>query len=704
MNVITKQFSKILLDRYSRRNRALFSIAVFLALLIPIVNISIRDYKTTKEQLTDLSIERRQTTALVAAESLRAHFSRIQDIALSFATRPVLVERISEGEWESAGELLRDIPINFPEILAVNLVTPSGIAKYAWPPAPEVIGGDFSNRDWYRGVSSNWQPYISEVFQWAAEPKFHVSVVAVPVRYLDNVVAILLVQIKAETLIGWGTNAETGLSGHMYFVDQNQHVIYFDKASGLIEVTMLDDSALLNSFFANQPLDDRGIQKGVVNDEYIIAKHAPDSGWKVVVAEPISSLFQYRDQQLERFTLMVGVRIFVSSIFALIFSLFLRIVYDKLIQDVKEEELVKYKLAVDNSSDHIILTNVNGVIIYANRAAEDTTGFSVSEMVGQTPALWGRQMPQEFYKKMWHTIKEEKKPFLGEVTNRRKNGEIYQASTNISPVLNDDGEVKYFIGIERDITREKMIDKTKSEFVSLASHQLRTPLSSINWYIEMLLAGDAGPVNTEQQNYLKEIYTASKRMVELINALLNLSRMELGTFVVDLARVDLTAEVRSLVLEMQADIQTKHLVIKEEFEGGPVVLLADRKLIRMVIQNILSNSIKYSLVDRSIDITLRSVKAGGSVGGHKLETNSILFAVTDRGLGIPASEVDKIFGKFYRAKNASASDAEGSGLGLYLIKSIVEATGGQVWFVSEEHKETTFFVVYPETGMLNPKK
>ncbi|MFC1609295.1 PAS domain S-box protein, partial [Patescibacteria group bacterium] len=153
-------------------------------------------------------------------------------------------------------------------------------------------------------------------------------------------------------------------------------------------------------------------------------------------------------------------------------------------------DLKKFKMAVDNASDHIVITDIDGVILYANEATEKITGFSVDEVVGKKAGdseNWGGVMDKEFYDGMWEVLKEKKKPFVGEMENKRKNGERYDVVASISPITNNKGDILFFVAIERDITKEKEIDRAKTEFVSLASHQLRTPLSAISWYTEMLL-------------------------------------------------------------------------------------------------------------------------------------------------------------------------------------------------------------------------
>lgn len=129
----------------------------------------------------------------------------------------------------------------------------------------------------------------------------------------------------------------------------------------------------------------------------------------------------------------------------------------------KNDELHKFMLIVQNAGEHIIITDPDGKIIYANKAAETTTGYSLTEMIGKRPSLWGGQMPKEFYEGMWDTIKNKKQRFKGEIINRRKGGQIYTALTDIAPVLGENGDIQFFVGIERDVTKEKEAQKAVEE-------------------------------------------------------------------------------------------------------------------------------------------------------------------------------------------------------------------------------------------------
>lgn len=368
-----------------------------------------------------------------------------------------------------------------------------------------------------------------------------------------------------------------------------------------------------------------------------------------------------------------------------------------LLEDIQSEkqraehlalDLQKFRLAVDSSSDSIVITDVEGTVLFCNASVERLTGYTQKEVIGtKAGKLWGGLMPKEFYKKMWDTIKVDKKSFSGEIKNHRKNGEEYYSLASISPVLDDAGNVEFFVSIQRDISEEKAVDKAKTEFVSLASHQLRTPLSTINWYAEMLLSDDAGKLNEEQKDYLQEIYRGNQRMVDLVNALLNVSRLELGTFMVEPEDVDMVALCKDIVKDVEPRVFAKKQNLTEEYEELKTIS-TDAKLMRMVIENLLTNAVKYTPEEGSVTIRVK-----------KKNTRRFIIEVQDTGYGIPKDQQAKIFTKLFRADNVRESDTDGTGLGLYLTKSIVDYAKGKISFTSKEGKGTTFTVELPFSGM-----
>jgi PAS domain S-box-containing protein len=356
------------------------------------------------------------------------------------------------------------------------------------------------------------------------------------------------------------------------------------------------------------------------------------------------------------------------------------------------KELVKFELAVNQSSDHIIMTDIEGNIVYANQAVEDTTGYSPVEVIGLKPGdLWGGLMGPDFYKNFWQQISVNKKMFKGEFANKKKNGEKYIAESTVIPILDQDGNVNFYMGVERDITKAKEIDRMKSEFISIASHQLRTPLSAMKWYLEMILNGEAGKLNPQLLDFIQNVNSSNERMIDLVNSILNVSRIESGRLIIEPKSI----KIDKLISDIKSDIAVKvnerkvKLIIKIEDKLPKIVL--DPRLIRNVIMNLLTNAIKYSPVSTTITVDI------------KKDSFDFLFKVTDHGYGIPKEDMDKVFSKFYRGSNILKIVTDGNGIGLYLVKAIIEASGGQIGFSSIINKGTTFWFKLPIKGVTSKK-
>ena len=233
-----------------------------------------------------------------------------------------------------------------------------------------------------------------------------------------------------------------------------------------------------------------------------------------------------------------------------------------------------------------------------------------------------------------------------------------------------------------DITEQKAIDRVKTEFVSLASHQLRTPLTAMKWYGEMVLQS-ADPLTQKQRGYIEKIYEGNERMIELVNLLLSASRLELGSLTIDVEHVDPTKHVKQTLEEMALHIEEKKLHIIENYQGDATNYYTDKKLMQMIVQNLITNAIKYT-------------GDGGEVRIFMEFTNDHLhFKVEDTGMGIAPEEQDKIFTKMFRAENARLKVTDGTGLGLYIVKEAVGALSGEIGFTSELNRGTMFTVTVP---------
>jgi PAS domain S-box-containing protein len=365
-----------------------------------------------------------------------------------------------------------------------------------------------------------------------------------------------------------------------------------------------------------------------------------------------------------------------------------------ILEDV-EEEKTKVSALLSGVGEGVIATDNNTNVIFMNKSAEEMIGWRADEVVGK-----GLYEFLPITDEKGNLIDEEKRPFYIALNEKKKfvaplqvpyyyikkSGEKFPVSVTVTPVLLENKLIGA-IDVFHDITHEKEVDKVKTEFVSLASHQLRTPLSTINWYTEMLLAGDAGKLNEEQVKFLKEIYAGNKRMVDLVNSLLNVSRLDLGTFSIEPEFSSLEAIAKQVVKEILPQMKEKNQIFTEEYQKKLPEVLVDKKLMDIIFQNLLSNAMKYTPEKGKINLSI------------KKDSENYLIEVSDTGLGIPKDSAEKIFTKLYRADNVRETDTVGTGLGLYMVKSILEQSGGKIWFVSEQNKGTTFFVSIPITGM-----
>ena len=240
------------------------------------------------------------------------------------------------------------------------------------------------------------------------------------------------------------------------------------------------------------------------------------------------------------------------------------------------------------------------------------------------------------------------------------------------------GEPVRIIGSLFDMTREKQLERAKDEFISLVSHQLRTPLTIIRLFGDMLKSGLAGPLNERQADYAGKISAASVRMIALVSDILNISRIELGRLSVEPAMTDIQELIATHIDELQPIITEKNITVvfkRQNTEAVPV----DPLIFGQVIHNLLTNAIRYTEPGKGI-VTVRFTR----------QKQGFVLAIKDNGIGIPERARERIFTRFYRAENAAEFIGEGTGLGLYLVKLITDIFQGKAWFTSEEGKGSTF--------------
>jgi PAS domain S-box-containing protein len=234
-----------------------------------------------------------------------------------------------------------------------------------------------------------------------------------------------------------------------------------------------------------------------------------------------------------------------------------------------------------------------------------------------------------------------------------------------------------------DITEQKQIDTAKSEFVALATHQLRTPIAAIRWNVELLQKSLTETVTTAQQNYLSKIERNVLRMIALINDFLSASKLEMGTYATTKETVVLSELFSSVADEFMDKITQKQIVLERQEIPASIAISTDPRLLHIIVSNLVSNAVKYLHAEGTINLS------------YEVQGSTVVIIVADNGIGIPEAELDKLFTKFYRASNAESHQTEGTGLGLYIVKQSVELLGGRISVVSKENEGARFLVSLP---------
>jgi PAS domain S-box-containing protein len=330
-----------------------------------------------------------------------------------------------------------------------------------------------------------------------------------------------------------------------------------------------------------------------------------------------------------------------------------------------EEERSKTAAIIRHLSDGLLFFDKNHNLALINPLAEEMFQVKAEDVLG-LPVDKLKKLQNLFFwnKKFKELFREELS--LGDI--------IYEVTTS---AIDQIGTLVVF----HDISREKLVERMKSEFVSIAAHQLRTPLSAIKWTIRMILDGDTGEVNNEQKEMLEKTYVSNERMVALINDLLNVTRIEEGRYLYQQEKERLDHIVRDVLDSSQELAKKKKL--KMDIDLDEVTVTGDQEKLRLAVQNLTDNAIKYTPEGGQVTISL------------KKKDGQAEFNVTDTGVGIPKNQQERLFGKFFRAENVIRMETEGSGLGLFITKNVITAHKGKIWFKSEEGKGSTFSFSLP---------
>ncbi len=319
---------------------SVWPVYAFLALIFSVfIVLALQSYRSIDQELTDSALSRRLSIAELAAATLTEKFDRMTGIGIALATRVQFRKLVTEEKWVEAAQILKDVPKDFPFVERLFLADIDGILMANIPELPGVVGNDFSYRDWYTGVSRNWEPYISPVYKRAAAPQRNVFAVAIPIKDSDdNPLGILVLHTDLEAFFTWVKTIDVGPGGFVYVVDSKGQLAFHPKYPAQGEIISFSEVPIVQEVLqgkANVEISYNPIEK----EQRVSAYMPVEYGWGVIAQQPVRTTFEFKDKQLNR--IMTGY-VLILSFCILVIWLAIRILRQR--QQAEEDRRVMSEL------------------------------------------------------------------------------------------------------------------------------------------------------------------------------------------------------------------------------------------------------------------------------------------------------------------------------------------------------------------------
>jgi PAS domain S-box-containing protein len=689
-------------------------VALFLVSMA-IIATATSSYREIDKELTAVALLRRETVAQITAVTIAEKFGRVVDVAISLSTRVQFRDLVTQGRWAEAIKIMRDVPRDLPHIERLFLADPGGTLRADMPALPQVRGANFAFREWYQGVSRDWQPYVSPVYTRAAAPQINVFAVAVPVKNAGGVAGILVLQLRVESLLEWINTIDTGRQDFVYLVDSKGQVAFHSRHRDRPGIADMSGVPVVMKSLRGE----HGVETGfdpVENEEAIVAyAPVPGYGWGVVSQQPLhaSLAFATKEAQLRRLLTGYG---FILLLCVLAIFMASRIADER--RRAKEDRRMKaeleqrvverttalqgseerFRAVTETASDAVISADGRGDIIYFNPAAQRIFGYSVEEAVNQPLILL---MPERFHEAhqrgLRRFLKTGEAHVIGktvELAGKRKDGTEFPLELSLSSWKV--GEEIFFSGMARDITQRRQaeeriqqlhrdlqqravqLEATNRELEAFSysvSHDLRSPLRSIDGFGQALLEDCASRLDDQGRHYLNRIRSSTQHMGQLIDDLLKLSRATRTE--IRREPVDLTQLAQSVITGLEIAEPDRKVECRVQ---ASMVVDGDPRLLRIVLENLIGNAWKF---------TSRTAQARIDMASFPDGADNRAYYVRDNGAGFDMAYVDKLFGVFQRLH--TPAEFPGTGIGLATVQRIIHRHGGRAWAESEGGKGASFY-------------
>lgn len=658
------------------RRRAAF---IFSAVLLPLAVLGWFCYWQIHQNLTQTAFERRQALANLAARALREKLEGLVNLGISLATRVRFRELISQGQWTGAIAVLDSVPRDFPSVERAFLTDREGTLMADTPAIPEVHGKNFAFREWYRGAVKNRSAYVSPVYKRTAEPRLNVIAVAVPIfSKAKEMIGLLVLQIRLETILEWSRETDVGRAGLIYFLDDKGQIAAHPGYS--LEGEIVDQWR----FFVT-----RKVLKGEAGTDLFynpekktesVVAFAPvrKFGWGVVVEQSAAEAFRTRNKTLTFVLIVEG-----GTVIAAFLAAFLILSGYQALQEQEE----KFRSVVETAKDAIISAGMDGGIVGWNKGAQTAFGYAVEEALGRPLKMI---LPDRYRE----SFKLQPTAWPVEMWGLRKNGAEFPVELNVSEwaaegkaffslVIRDMSEQKR--AQEEIIHKKEELARSKTEleqlelFAFVATHDMQEPLHKILAFGNQLKQELGPQVDESGRRNLERIQGAARRLVEMMEQLRAYSRIL--TDGRPFERVDL-AECRQEVL---AELEPRLAESGGRVENGPLpVIQADRAQVRQLLWNLIDNAVKFRRPGVPPEIRVSS---------RNPSPQTVEITVEDNGVGFEEKYLGRIFRPFQRLHNRK--DYEGSGIGLAICQRIVARHQGTITAKSAVGAGSKFIVTLP---------
>lgn len=363
-------------------------------------------------------------------------------------------------------------------------------------------------------------------------------------------------------------------------------------------------------------------------------------------------------------------------------------------RDNVQEEKDKLEALLNSMGDAVLAIDEEKNVIAFNPVAEKITGLTRNEFGNEIFSKKISFIEEETKKRKDDFIDKVllagEKAELNDLAIINKKGKMILIDINAAPIKYYKENIIGCIIIFKDVTFKREAERMRTDFISIVSHQLRTPLSAMKWFLEILLDGDVGKLKKEQMDVVSEIHESNNNMINFVNQMLNVSRIESRRLAINIEKIRLCDTIGELLKEILPFFKEKKQKLSYNcIADKNLEINTDKNLLRNVLSSILLNASRYTPEKGNIDLEV-----------SKYDKDFVQFRIKDDGIGIPEDEQVKIFRKFARASNAIRYEANGTGLGLYIVKSIINMVCGKIWFESEENKGTTFYFTLPIENMV----